>query len=68
MILFAGGACVGLMYQKYEKNINRYMKKAKMAISDISKITNVAEFIKQVEALSKVGIDFSEIIGRVQYE
>lgn len=31
------------------------------AISDISKITNVAEFIKQVEALSKVGIDFSEI-------
>ena len=35
MMLFAGGACVGLMYQKYEKNINRYMKKAKMAINDM---------------------------------
>ena len=34
-MLFAGGACVGLMYQKYEKNINRYMKKAKMAINDM---------------------------------
>ncbi len=35
MALFAGGACVGLMYQKYEKNINRYIRKVKTVINDI---------------------------------
>ena len=28
MVAFAGGIGVGLMYKKYERDINKYMKKA----------------------------------------
>jgi hypothetical protein len=35
MVVFASGVGAGLLYQKYNKDVMKYMKKAKKTVKDV---------------------------------